>query len=153
MPFPARHHRAQDELGELAPGRQHPPQRRAVECDHVRRLVGDALGDCRLAGEGSDVAQERPGVGLGDPDVLTGLAVQHPHPAALDDEKRGVALPLRIQRLPRRERPARAQFRQPLELAGGQPRIHHLVAEIGEVLGAYLGGCGSFHRHGHPHSG
>ena len=43
-----------------------------------------------------------PGVGLGDPDVLARLAVEQPDAAALDDEERGVALPLRVERLARR---------------------------------------------------
>ena len=60
VPLPARHHRAQDELGELGPGREHRPQLRALEGDDVGRLVGDALGDRRLAREGGDVAEERP---------------------------------------------------------------------------------------------
>jgi hypothetical protein len=147
VPFPARHHRAQDQLGELGPRGEHRPQRRAVEGDHVGRLVGDALGDRRLPGEGRDVPEERPRVRLRDPDVLARLAIEHPHPAALDDEERGVTLPLLVQRLPGRERPARPQLREPLELPRGHARIHELVAEIGEALGTDLPGCRSLDGH------
>ena len=147
VPLPAGHHRAQDELGELGPGREHRPQLRALEGDDVGRLVGDALGDRGLAREGGDVAEERPGVRLGDPDVLARLAVEHPHAAALDDEERGVALSLLVERVAGRERTARAQLGEALELLRGHAREHALVAEVGEALGPYLGGCGWFDRH------
>jgi hypothetical protein len=150
VPLPPRHHRAQHHLGELRPRGEHPPQLRARECDHVGRLVGHALGDRGLAGERGDVAQERPGVRLGDPDVLARLAVQQPHAAALDHQERGVAAALLVERLAGRERAARPELGEPLELLRGEPREHHLVAEVGERLGADQGGRGLVDRHGLP---
>ena len=147
VPLPARHHRAQDELRELRPGGEHGPQRRPVERDHVGRLVGDALGDGRLAREGGDVPEERPRVGLGHPDVLARLAIEHPDPAPLDDQERGVALRLLVERLAGRERPAGAELRQPLELLRGHPGVHQLVVEVREALGADLGGGRALGRH------
>ena len=43
---------------------------------------------------------------------------------------------------PGRERTARAELREPLELLRGHAREHDLVAEVGEALGADLRGCG-----------
>jgi hypothetical protein len=151
--LPARHHRTQDEVGELGPRGEHRSQLGALEDDDLGGLVGDALGDRRLAGEGGDVAEERPGVRHGDPDVLARLAVEHPHPAALDDEERGVALSLLVERLARGERTARAELREPLELLRGHPREHDLVAEVGEALSSDLGGCGVLDRHARPRRG
>jgi hypothetical protein len=147
VPLPARHHRAQDEVGELGPRDEHRAQLRALEGDHVGRLVRDALGDRRLAGEGGDVAEEGPGVRLRDPDVLPWLAVEHPHVAALDDEERGVALALLVKRLAGRERTACAELRQALELLRRHPREHDLVPEVGEALRSKLGGCRALDRH------
>jgi hypothetical protein len=148
VPLPAGHHRAQDELGHLGPGREHRAQLRALEGDHVGRLLGDALGDRRLAGEGGDVAQERPGVRLGHPDVLARLAIEHLHPATLDDQEGRVGLPLLVQRLAGCERPVPAQLAEARELLLGQTREHELVPEVGEALGAQLRGCGAFDGHG-----
>ena len=153
VPLAARHHRAQDELGHLRPGGEHRPQLGALEGDHVSRLVGEALGDRRLAREGGDVTQERAGVGLGDPDVLARLAVHHLHPAALDDQERGVALALHEQRLAGRVGATLAQLAEPVELSLGHARVHHLVAEVGELLGADLLRRGRVERHGHTARG
>ena len=115
------------QLGHLRPRGEHRPQLAALEDDHVGRLVGDALGDRRLAGEGRDVAEERAGVGLGDPDVLAGLAVEQPDAAALDDEERRVALApaRRASRPPRTSaarRARRASRSSPPTGAGTSPR-------------------------------
>ena len=101
-------------LGHLGPGREHRPQLRALERDHVGRLVGDALGDRRLAGERRDVAEERAGVGFGDPHVLARLAVEQR--ARGRARRRGTA---------RRARPARRASPRPRTSAAspvlGQP--------------------------------
>jgi len=146
VPLAAGEHRGQHHVRELGPRGEHRPERRPLERDDLSRLLGHALRDRRLAGERRDVAEERAGVGLRDPDVLAGLAVEQPHAAALDHQERRVAPALLIERLAGGERSELAELRELGELRLGQPRVQPLVVEVRETLGAELL-RGGFERH------
>ena len=137
VPRAPRQQRAEDVLAELGPARDHVAQPGAVERDHLRRLDRHAGADRRLAGEHGDVADERAAVGLGDVDVLAGLAVDELDQPALDHVERRVADGVLVEHLAGLERPALAALGEPRQLAVGEPREQHLVVEVGEPLAAH----------------
>ena len=139
VPRAPRHQRAEHELAELRPARDHLAQPGPVVLDHVRRLDGDAGADRRLSGEHGDVADERAAVGLRDVHVLAGLAVDELDQPALDDVERRVADGVLVEHLAGLERPPLTALGQPRELGLGEPREEDLVAEIGERLAADYG--------------
>ena len=136
VPRAPRQQRAEDVLAELGPARHHVAQPGAVELDHVRRLDGHAGADRRLAGERGDVADERAAVGLGDVDVLAGLAVDELDQPALDHVERRVADGVLVEHLAGLERAPLAALGEPGELGVREAREEDLVAEVGEVLAA-----------------
>jgi two-component system NarL family sensor kinase len=130
------HQRAEDQLAELRPARDHVAQRGPVELDHVGRLDGDARAHRRLAGEDRDVADERAAVGLRDVDVLAGLAVDELDQPAIDDEEWRVADGVLVEHLTGLEGAPLAVFGEPGDLAVREPREEDLVREIGKLLAA-----------------
>src|SRR3954447_5712321 len=136
VPRAAGEQRAEDVLAELRPAGHHVAQLGTVERERVRRLDRHAGADRRLAGERRDITDERARVGLGDRDVLAGLAVDELDPAAFDHVERRVADGMLVEDVAGREALARPALRQPFELAAGEPWEQHLVAEIREALAA-----------------
>ena len=135
VPGAAREQAPEHQLPHVRRGRQERAQAGAVEDDRLGGLRGHALGHRRLAREGRDVADEGPGVGLRDPDLLAGLVVDEVDAAALDDEEGRVALALRVEDLARGERSALPLGGEHGHLVLGQARVEHLVGEIREALG------------------
>ncbi len=140
VPGAAGQEAAQHQLAHLRRRGQHRPQARPVEGDRLRRLGGHALRHRGLAREGRDVADERPGVGLRDPDLLARLVVDEVDPAALDDEERRVAQPLLVEDLARGERAPLALLGEPGHLVLRQAGVEDLVGEVRERLGLDPGG-------------
>ena len=142
VPGAPRQQRAEDQLAELRPAREHVAQPGAVELDHVRRLDCHAGADRRLAREGRDVADERAAVGLRDVDVLAGLAVDELDESLLDDVERRVAHGVLVEHLAGLERAALAALGQPGQLGVREAREEDFVREVGEALATdYLGRC------------
>ena len=148
VPGTAGQETAQHQLAHLRRCRQHGAQAGPIEGDRLRRLGRHALRHRGLAREGRDVADERPGVGLRDPDLLARLVVDEVDPAALDDEEGRVAQTLLVEDLARGERAPLALLGEPGQLVLRQPGVEDLVGEIRERVGLDAGGRHRSHASG-----